>query len=313
MEKNIKIVKIKEKEYYKQKISSALFMFSIMFIPLALWALFFFGINLKSILYSFQKIDISGNVSWVGFANYSEFLSTTFGSNTSLVIRSLLNSVKWWGINVLVSTPLYLAFAYYIFLNFWCSKFFRICAMIPTMISGLIFSMLFQKTLNTSIAYVMQTLGQGTINFFTDPEWALPINIFYSLWSGMTTALIIIPNAMKNATPEIIEAADMDGANIYTKFWYIVLPAMMPTQITSWITGIAGMFMASYNLVTFYMYTAPESIWTLGYYFTAKVMTSSNQVDYPAMAAAGFCLTIFASVVTLIAKHFLLKFQERFE
>ena len=304
--------KMKGKGYYSQKIKSGLFIFSIMFIPLTIWSVFFFGVNFKSILFSFQKIDIYGNVSYVGLVNYSDFLGSIFGDG-SLVIKSLLNSIKWWGINVIISTPLYMAFAYYVFLNFRGSKFFRICAMIPTMISGLIFSLLFQKTLSTSVSFVLTSSGHESINFFTDPDWALPVNIFYCLWSGMTSALIIIPNAMKNATPEIIEASEIDGANVYTKFWYIVLPAMMPAQIATWITGIAGLFMASYNLITFYMYDAPESLWTLGYYFTVKVMTSSNQVDYPAMASAGFCPTIFASVVTLVSKHFLLKWQEHFE
>ena len=309
-----KYKKTKRKTYYITKLKTALFIFSIMFVPLSLWALFFFGVNLKSILYSFQKIDIYGNVTYVGFSNYVEFLKTTFSKDSSpLVIHCLYNSFKWWFINILVSTPLYLIFAYYVFLNFKGSKVFRICAMIPSMVSGLIFSLLFQKTMNTSVSFILTSTGHETINFFTDPKWALPVNIFYSLWSGMTSALIVIPNAMKNATPEILEAADIDGANIYSKFWYVVLPAMMPAQITMWITGIAGMFMASYNLVTFYMYKAPESLWTLGYFFTAKVMTSSNQVDYPSMAAAGFCLTIFASVVALFSKHFLLKLQERFE
>ena len=304
---------IKGKDYYIEKLKDALFIASIVTIPLVIWAVLFFGVNLKSILYSFQKIDVLGNVTYVGLDNYKEFLGSVFSKNGSLLMSSLYNSIKWWAINIIITTPLFMAFAYYVFLGFKGSKFFRICAMIPTMISGLIFSLLFQNTLNTSVSSIVEAMGGEPINFFTDPKWALPVNIFYSLWSGMTSALIIIPNAMKNATPDVLEAADIDGVNLYTKFWYIVLPAMMPAQITTWITGIAGMFLASYNLVTFYMYDAPTEIWTLGYYFTAKVMNSSNQVDYPAMASASLFLTILASVVTLVSKHFLLKWQERFE
>ena len=87
----------------------------------------------------------------------------------------------------------------------------------------------------------------------------------------------------------------------------------MPVQVTTWVAGIAGLFSATYNLVTFYQYTAPESLYTLGYYYTVKVMTSSNRVDYPMMAASGMCLTILATSVTLLAKHYLLKLQEKFE
>lgn len=306
----------KNKLKIKNKLLRYGFMFSILVYPLSLWAIFFFVINFQSILFSFQNIDIYGNVDWVGFQHYGDFLRQMFtGDDSALVIYSLFNSVRWWFINLLISTPVNLAFSYYIFLNFKGSKFFRICAMIPVMISGMIFTLLFQKTMNWSVMPLLGELGisTDTNNLFQSEQWALPINIIYGLWSGLTTNLIIIPNAMKDVGEDVLEAADIDGANIYTKLWYIVLPLIMPIQVTTWVTGIAGLFSASYNLVTFYQYTAPESLYTLGYYYTVKVMTSSNRVDYPMMAASGMCLTILATSVTLIAKHYLLKLQERFE
>lgn len=288
------------------------FIASIMAIPLGLWAFFFISINLQSILYSFQNIDIHGVVEWVGLDNYSKFLADLFGGvESDLVVYSLFNSVKWWFLNLVLTTPINLAFSYYIFLNYKGSKFFRIVAMTPVIISGLIFSLLFQKTMNTSFSALLKSFGMTTANFFTDEKWALPINVFYSLWSGLTTSLIIIPNAMKEAGPEIIEASEIDGAGIYARFWYIVLPIYFPVQVTTWVMGIAGMFSTSYNLVTFYQYGAPESLYTLGYYFTVKVMTGNTMVEYPYMAAAGMCLTVLATTVTLTAKHFLLKLQDK--
>ena len=289
------------------------FMTSILLYPVGLWAVFFFAINFKSILYSVQSIDIFGNVDWVGLNNYKEFLGQMFSEGeSSLVVYSLFNSVRWWLINFLVQTPLNLAFSYYVFLNLRGSNFFRRCAMIPVMVSGLIFTLLFQKTLNWSIMPMLNEWGIEANDLLRDPEWAFPVNIFYAMWSGLTTVLIIIPNAMKDVGAEVLEAADIDGANIYTKFWYVVLPLIMPIQITTWVTSIAGLFSTSYNLVTFYRYEAPNKLYTLGYYYTVKVMTSSNQVDYPLMAASGICLTVLATSVTLIAKHYLMKLQDRF-
>ena len=134
----------KRKVNIKNKLVRYGFMFSILVYPLTLWAIFFFVINFKSILFSFQDIDIYGNVEWVGFKHYSTFLTELFtGDDASLVVYSLFNSVRWWFINLLISTPVCLSFSYYVFLNFKGSKFFRICAMIPVMISGMIFTLLF--------------------------------------------------------------------------------------------------------------------------------------------------------------------------
>lgn len=307
---------MKENLKLKNRLVRYGFMASILIYPLVLWVIFFTVINGKSILYSVQNIDIYGNAKFAGFQHYKEFITQLFtGDDSSLVVYSLFNSVRWWFINLLISTPINLAFSYYVFLNFRGSKFFRICAMIPVIVSGLIFTLLFQKTMNWSIVPMLNEWGFETAsnNLFNDPDWALPVNIIYGLWSGLTTVLIIIPNAMKDVGEEVLEAADMDGVNIYTKFWYIVLPLIMPIQVTTWVTGIAGLFSTSYNLVTFYQYNAPDKLYTLGYYYTVKVMTSSNRVDYPMMAASGMCLTVLATTVTLVAKRCLLKLQERFE
>ena len=298
----------------KNKLNKYGFMASVLVWPIGLWAIFFFSVNLESILYSIQSIDVYGNVEWVGLQNYKDFLGQLFSDGeSSLVVYSLYNSVRWWFVLLLITTPVNLAFSYYIFLNLKGSKFFRRCAMIPVMFSGLIFTLLFQKSLNWSIMPMLNELGVQANDMLRDPKWAFPVNVFYGLWSGLTSTLIIIPNAMKDVGQEVLEAADIDGANIYTKFWYVVFPLIMPIQVMTWITGIAALFSNSYSLVTFYRYDAPRSLYTLGYYYTVKVMTSSNSADYPLMAASGMCLTILATSVTLIAKHFLMKLQARFE
>ncbi len=72
------------------------------------------------------------------------------------------------------------------------------------------------------------------------PEMAMPSVAFYSLWHGLGFDVIIVLAALSNIPSVVLEAAAIDGATTWRRFWNVLLPLLSPTMFfLSIITTIA--------------------------------------------------------------------------
>ena len=71
---------------------------------------------------------------------------------------------------------------------------------------------------------------------------AMPLVFTFGVWAGLGYDIVLINGAMERVPKEIIEAAKLDGANIGTEMFRIVLPLTMPTISTLFILGSLGVF-----------------------------------------------------------------------
>ena len=77
---------------------------------------------------------------------------------------------------------------------------------------------------NTLLAMV----GIQGPGWFWDPQWALPSVALMSVWSVGGSAIIYLAG-LQNIPPHLYEAAMLDGANQWKRFWRITLPLLTPT------------------------------------------------------------------------------------
>ena len=119
-------------------------------------------------------------------------------------------------------------------------------------------------------------------------------------------------NKMAGISPEIIEAANLDGATQLQEFWHVVLPLTFPTISIFLITGVATLFTNQFNLYSFYggYKTVPDSsLETLGYYMYSRAEAAKlDQTVYPPLAALGLIMTAIAVPLTFGLKFTLEKF-----
>jgi putative aldouronate transport system permease protein len=78
----------------------------------------------------------------------------------------------------------------------------------------------------------LASLGAGPVNVYDKPAvWPFIICAFNSWkWCGYNSVIYIA--AISTIDPQCYEAADIDGANIFHKVWYITFPSIRPTLIT---------------------------------------------------------------------------------
>jgi multiple sugar transport system permease protein len=70
-----------------------------------------------------------------------------------------------------------------------------------------------------------------------DPRWALPSLVLMSVWGVGSGALIYLAG-LQGIPTDLYEAAQVDGANGWMRFWYVTLPMMTPVLFFQLVTGL---------------------------------------------------------------------------
>lgn len=122
-------------------------------------------------------------------------------------------------------------------------------------------------------------LGFSSIAWLSDPVWAMPVMILFSLWKQLGFNLVVILAGLQTIPPSRYEAAALDGANDWQQFWYITLPGLRPTLVFAAITTViftlrsfeqpyvmtGGGPLNSTNLLVFYIYQEAFGQFDFGY------------------------------------------------
>jgi multiple sugar transport system permease protein len=170
-------------------------------------------IGLKNYRYIFQNADF-----W-------QVINNTIYFTIATVIPSLI-------------IPLILA----IFLNakIPLQGFLRTAFFIPSITSlvavGLGFRWLFQN--QGPVNSLLLNIGFDPINWLSSTVWAMPILILLSSWKQLGFNMVVFLAGLQIIPLSRYEAAELDGANNWEKFWYITLPGLQPTLIFATITTI---------------------------------------------------------------------------
>ena len=298
------------KNFSKVKLKKYGFVWTIMAYPMLLFIVFYLVCNFGSLVMAFQKRDFLGNVTgWVGFANFTKFVKDI--AETELMSTALKNTCLMYGTDLLIVLPLQLLFSYYLFRKIPGHKAIRFIVMLPSIISGFVVCLVFKKFVEGALPSMMKNLfGLKTFpNLISEVKYTFKTVLFYNVWMSFTTALVMYSNAMNQVSDEILESGKIDGVEGgLQEMFYLVLPMIFPTITTFLITGFSAFLSMSGPLVAFFKFNAPQSSYTLGYFFYIQVAGSSSQIMYPYLAAGGLIMTIIMAPLTFLLKYFLEKY-----
>ncbi|MBR7111236.1 MAG: sugar ABC transporter permease [Clostridia bacterium] len=285
--------------------NETIFLVSILAYPMLLFAIFYLGVNFNSILLAFQKIDVDYNYHFAGFENFAKVFADLAGDAT--LRMAVGNSIKIFFLTLGIGMPLEILFSFYLFKKNMAHKTIRFMVMLPSIVSGMIMCLIFKRFVEQALPNMMTLLfGTEIPNLLSNKDTVFGTVVFYMLWTGFSSSLILYPNAMNGINNSVIESAHMDGCNNFQELWYIVLPLILPTITTFVVTGISGILMLSGPLLAFWYYDAPIETYTSGYYLFALVMRTGSTVhNYPYASAIGIVFTLFTIPVTFLVKYLL--------
>ena len=277
-----------------------IFLISILIIPLAKVAVFYIGVNIKSLLFAFQTYE-EGKYILTGFNNFKAVFEAFSGDG--VLLGTLTNSLVLYFVGLVVGLPLSLLFSYYIYKGAFGSTIFKVMLFLPSIISNLVLVLMFQYLVEDGIS---KLIGY---NLLTNPDTVFPVLVFFNVYIGFGSGIILYSNAMSKIDPGIIEYGQTAGVNYWQEFSKVVAPLVFPTITSFLVTGVSGIFTANMNLYSFFGDSAEYYTQTLGYYLFVKVIgDNATPADYPFASALGVVFTFVCVPLTLIVRKLLEKY-----
>lgn len=158
---------------------------------------------------------------------------------------SLGNTLKYAAMIVPGSTALALALAMLLNREFRGVKLFRLFFMLPGVASLVAIAMVWRWLYNDQFGLIntaLQAVGLPAVGWLTTEQWVLPAIVIMLLWSGMGFDAMIYLAALRNIPRHLYEAAELDGADGWQKFWKITFPLLTPVHFYNLIIGLIGSF-----------------------------------------------------------------------
>lgn len=197
---------------------------------------------LGSLLLSFTSWNFVAGIDaikFVGFDNFERLF------NDSVFMKSLVNNLNFI-ITVPITIVLALVLSIIIDKHVYLKDMFKVVYFLPYISSVVAVAMVWQVLFHPSYGPVNNFLI--SIGFENPPKWladidyAMPSLMMIQIWILLGYNIIIFIAGLQGIPKDLYEAADIDGANTWTKFRKITVPCISPTTFFLLVTGIIGTF-----------------------------------------------------------------------
>ena len=207
----------------------------ILLVPGSVMILFFvvmpllFSVSVAFTNYSLHNAPPARLVSWVGFANFISLWSISAWRSSFFHVLSW--TMIWTVLSTLTTFMLGLFLA--ILLNHPKLKFrpfFRTFLILPWAIPGFVSILVMRGLFNDQWGHVNQMLahiGIAQIPWFNSIFWSRALILIVNLWLGFPWFMILCSGVLQSIPAEVYEAAEVDGATDWHKFYRITLPLVL--------------------------------------------------------------------------------------
>jgi multiple sugar transport system permease protein len=110
-------------------------------------------------------------------------------------------------------------------------RFLRGITIVPYLVSGIATAVIFRLLLNQDFGQVnrgLELLGFSSPAWFSDPNMAMLASILAQVWSDLPLAVLLILGGLQTIDPELMDAAQVDGATGWNRAWRISMPLITP-------------------------------------------------------------------------------------
>lgn len=257
----------------------------------------FLAFGFYPLAYAFQLSFTSwrgaGIPEFIGLENYTFLLQNDFFWN------SIFNSAVLWVLIVPVQTLMAIFIASMLSRPLWFRSFFRVTFLIPYLVPlvaiAQVWLILFDSDFG-AINTLLGAIGIEPIGWLTTGAWAKPTMALLVFWKNSGFAILIMLAAIQNIPLDVYEAAALDGANGFQKFFRITVP-LLRRSISFYVIiatlGVLQMYAEPYVLTEGGPY---NSTMTAGY----ALYRYTQNLDLGTGAANSFLLMIIVVILSAI-------------
>ena len=261
-------------------------------IPVVACVLYSFS-NMNPMAYPNSLVTYLGDRNfWAGFRQYVDLF--THPLYTQIFLRSVLNTVV-----LMITVPLGMACGMVLatILTEKEIKFkagFRLLIYLPVVASAVAMGYIWRYVFETEYGILNQIFGLN-LNWFSNKHLVRLAIIVKNTWGSMGRTMILYIAGCLSISSSYYDAAEIDGASRWAKFWKITFPLLTPTTFYLLVMGIIGNLQSYNDSVIF----APGSqgaqtvVWFIWQY-------GINQNRYGLAAAASVLLSIVIMSLTIV-------------
>ena len=239
-------------------------------------------------------------IEWIGVRNYLRLF-------TDIDFWQVMGNTVYFTVATVIPTiviPLGLA----VLLNrsFTLRGILRAAYFIPSITSlvavGLAFRWLFQT--DGRVNDLLMAWGFEPISWLSSTTWAMPVLILVSSWKQLGFNLVVFLAGLQIIPRSLYEAAELDGADSWAKFWYITLPGLAPTLVFAVLTT-AIFTLRSFEQVYIITGGGPLNSTNLLVYYIYEQAFARFEFGYAAAAA-----TVLLAIASIFVYVYLRVWQE---
>ena len=206
------------------------------------FALFSWWPIIWNVIISFQDFSINPNKKtvWIGLQNYRDlFADPNF-------------SAAWRNVLLFVFLALLIGYFVPIMLAILINEMrhakgllrlgYYLPAILPVVVISLIWKFLYHPGPGGLFNTILRQFDLGPVGWFYTDYMAIFSIVIMATWRGAGATMIIYLAALQGISPDLYEAAEIDGASIHHRLWHITLPQLLPIMSILLILQVIGTF-----------------------------------------------------------------------
>lgn len=256
-----------------------------------------FGIYplIKSIMLSFHdSATVFTNPRFIGMENYLEIFGDSYFWDSFQV------TIFFTAVSVVLNLVAALCLAQ--LLSYKGVKrgalFFKLAVFIPFITPDVVGALVWKQFFNTNGALnqLLGIIGFAPVNWLNEAFTAVGALIFIELWKHVGLYTIIFLTNYQLIDTTMYEAAGMDGANAWQRYWYITLPALRPAFVLNAVYAFIQ-FMKTYSVSRLITFGGPNYATNFVSYYA---YTKYERMDFGEATAIATVLFAFIIILTLV-------------
>lgn len=310
---NSQVVTIRKKSIWKKlKNNKALI---LMCLPAIIYFIIFSYCPMPGAYIAFTDFNYKSGIfgsKFVGFDNFKFLIQS--GSLWQLTRNTILYNLAF----IILGNALQIFVA--ILLNEVKNKLFKKVAQtimfLPYFISAVLVGLLAFNILNYDFGFlnsVIKFFGGDPIKVYSMPNAWWIIIVLVNLWQGTGYGSIVYFASICGIDSNIIEASEVDGANILQRIRYIILPSLKPTAIILFLFAIGGIMKGNFGLFYNLVGSSNSMLFpTTDIIETYVYRTLMNNFNFANSAAVGLYQSVFGFALVMFCNWVVKKIDEEY-
>ena len=204
--------------------------FWLLFPTLVLLTLFIAYPFVRGVWLSLTDATVGEAGHFIGLRNFQRIF------DDSIFRTAALNTFVYTGVTTVFKLALGLWLALLLNRHFrgksWVRAFILLPFIIPTVLSTLAWKWMFDPTFSVfNWLFWKLSIISSRINWLGDPDLAMTSISIVNIWRGVPFYAISLLAGLQTINPDLHEAAALDGANAWNRFWHVTWPLLLPVTL----------------------------------------------------------------------------------